>query len=63
MGLLNIINDRLEVLETTLEKDYIRLKNARGAIRDMLKIKISKNEEVINELYAIINSEVIRLKE
>lgn len=58
MGLLNLIEERLEVLEATLEKDYIRIKNVRGAIKDMLKIKISKNEEVINELYAIINSAI-----
>ena len=58
MQLLNIINSRLEVLEDTLEKDYIRLKDLRGAVRDMLKLKISKNEEVINELYALINKAI-----
>jgi hypothetical protein len=58
MQLLNIINNRLEVLEATLEKDYIRLKDLRGAVRDMLKLKISKNEEVINELYALINKAI-----
>ena len=58
MQLLNIINNRLEVLEATLEKDYMRLKDLRGAVRDMLKLKISKNEEVINELYALINKAI-----
>ena len=60
MGFVNIIEDRLEVLEAELKEDMSKVKGARGYILDMLKRRIAKNEEVINELYKILNTAIIK---
>ena len=60
MTVAKIISARLEVLEAELKADKVKVNTARGAVSVMLKANIAKNEEVIAELYNILNTAIIK---